>query len=155
MNKATNFEEWQTAMREGVLPMFNAGYADKEGTIYYLYNALLPIRAAGYDWEQYLPGDTSETLWTDYLPFDQLPQVLNPASGFIQNGNSSPFQTTIGPENPNPADFSPTLGIETSMSNRALRALDCLALMSPSPPKIFTPTNMIWPIPPNRTLPDM
>ena len=124
MNKATNFEEWQTAMREGVLPMFNAGYADKEGNIYYLYNALLPIRAAGYDWQQYLPGDTSETLWTDYLPFDQLPQVLNPASGFIQNGNSSPFQTTIGPENPNPADFSPTLGIETSMSNRALRALE-------------------------------
>ncbi|MCA9874715.1 MAG: penicillin acylase family protein, partial [Anaerolineales bacterium] len=124
MNKATTFEEWQTAMREGVLPMFNAGYADKEGNIYYLYNALLPIRAAGYDWQQFLPGDTSETLWTEYLPFDQLPQVLNPASGFIQNGNSSPFQTTIGAENPDPADYAPTLGIETGMSNRALRALE-------------------------------
>jgi len=124
MNKASSFEEWQTAMREGVLPMFNAGYADKTGNIYYLYNALLPIRAEGYDWSQFLPGDTSETLWTEYLPFDQLPQVLNPAFGFIQNGNSSPFQTTIGPENPDPADYSPTLGIETGMSNRALRALE-------------------------------
>lgn len=124
MNKATNFGEWQTAMREGVLPMFNAGYADKEGNIYYLYNALLPIRAEGYDWSQFLPGDTSDTLWTEYLPFEQLPQVLNPASGFIQNGNSSPFQTTIGPENPNPASYSATMGIETGMSNRALRALE-------------------------------
>jgi len=124
MNKATTFDEWQTAMREGVLPMFNAGYADKEGNIYYLYNALLPLRTAGYDWSQFLPGDTSDTLWTEYLPFEQLPQVLNPASGFIQNGNSSPFQTTIGPENPDPAAFSPTFGIETGMSNRGLRALE-------------------------------
>lgn len=124
MNKASNFEEWQTAMREGVLPMFNAGYADKEGNIYYLYNALLPVRAEGYNWEQFLPGDTSETLWTEYLPFDQLPQVLNPASGFVQNGNSSPFQTTIGPGNPDPTDYSETFGIETGMSNRGLRALE-------------------------------
>ena len=124
MNKATNFDQWQTAMREGVLPMFNAGYADKEGNIYYLYNALLPIRAEGYDWQQYLPGDTSDTLWTEYLPFDQLPQVRNPASGFIQNGNSSPYQTTLGPENPDPADYSETFGIETGMSNRGLRALE-------------------------------
>jgi len=124
MNKATNFDEWQTAMREGVLPMFNAGYADKEGNIYYLYNALLPIRAEGYDWKQFLPGDTSETLWTEYLPFDDLPQVLNPASGFIQNGNSSPFQTTIGSENPDAADYSTTFGIETGMSNRGLRGLE-------------------------------
>lgn len=124
MNKATTFAEWQTAMREGVLPMFNAGYADKEGNIYYLYNALLPLRAEGYDWEQFLPGDTSETLWTDYLPFEQLPQLLNPASGFIQNGNSSPFQTTIGAENPDPTAYPATFGIKTGMSNRGLRALE-------------------------------
>lgn len=124
MNRATTFEEWQNAMREGPLPMFNAGYADKTGNIYYLYNARLPLRAEGYDWEVYLPGDTAETLWTAYLPFDDLPQVLNPASGFIQNANSTPFQTTIGDENPDPAAYSPTFGIETIMTNRALRALE-------------------------------
>ncbi|HEX6385622.1 MAG TPA: penicillin acylase family protein, partial [Anaerolineae bacterium] len=122
MNKATTLEEWQAAVSDGSLPMFNIGYADREGNVYYVYNGLLPLRAAGYDWEQSLPGDTSATLWTEYLPFDQRPQVLNPPSGFIQNCNSSPFQTTAGPGNPNPANFSPTLGIETHMSNRALRA---------------------------------
>jgi acyl-homoserine-lactone acylase len=124
MNRAQNLEEWQAAMRGGSLPMFNVGYADREGNILYLYNALLPLRAEGYDWEQYLPGDTSDTLWTEYLPFDQLPQVLNPASGFVQNCNSTPFRTTIGPGNPDPEDYSPTLGIETRMNNRALRALE-------------------------------
>jgi acyl-homoserine-lactone acylase len=124
MNRARNFEEWQAALRSPGLPMFNVGYADREGNIYYVYNALLPQRAEGYDWSRYLPGDTSETLWSEYLPFDQLPQVLNPASGFVQNCNSTPFQTTTGSDNPRLEDYSPTLGIETDMTNRALRALE-------------------------------
>ena len=124
MNKARNFQEWQDALRMPGLPMFNVGYADREGNIYYLYNGLLPRRAEGYDWSQYLPGNTSETLWTEYLPFEELPQVLNPASGFIQNCNSTPYSTTLGPENPQPDQFSTTLGIETELTNRARRALE-------------------------------
>jgi penicillin amidase/acyl-homoserine-lactone acylase len=124
MNKARDFEEWQAAISTPGLPMFNVGYADREGNIYYLYNGLLPQRAEGYDWSQYLPGNTSETLWTTYLPFEKLPQVLNPGSGFIQSCNSTPYQTTLGPENPRPEDFSPTLGIETSLTDRARRALE-------------------------------
>ena len=124
MNKARNLEEWRDAMRIQAIPSLNCGYADREGNIYYVYNALFPKRAEGYDWTQYLPGDTSETLWTEYLPFDKIPQVLNPASGFLQNCNSSPYRTTIGPDNPKPEDFSPTLGIETKMTNRSLRSLE-------------------------------
>jgi acyl-homoserine-lactone acylase len=123
MNKATTFEDWQNAMRDGGLASFNVGYADGTGNIYYLYNAMIPLRSPGYDWSQYLPGNTSETLWTDYLSFDQLPQVFNPPSGFVQNANSNPFMTTSDPWNPDPKDYSPTLGIETIMTNRAWRAL--------------------------------
>src|SRR5512139_3547578 len=124
MNKAADFKEWQDAMRLGQLPMFNVTYADKTGNIYYLYNGLLPIRSEGYDWQGYLPGDTSKTLWTEYLPFDKLPQVLNPPSGFVQNANSTPFQTTLGEDNPDPGLYSPTLGIDTKTSNRSLRMLE-------------------------------
>jgi len=124
MNKARSFEEWQDAMRIGGLPSFNCAYADHEGNIYYVYNAKMPARAEGYDWSQYLPGDTSDTLWTEYVPFEMLPQVKNPASGFVQNCNSSPFRTTTGPDNPKPEDFSPTFGVETRMTNRSLRALE-------------------------------
>jgi penicillin amidase/acyl-homoserine-lactone acylase len=124
MNKATNFKEWQDAMHLGQLPMFNAAYADKEGNIYYLYNGTIPIRDESYNWRDYLPGDTSKTLWTEYLPFDDLPQVLNPPSGFIQNGNGTPYRTTLGPGNPDPSHYSPTLGIDTDISNRSLRMLE-------------------------------
>ncbi|RMD94378.1 MAG: acylase [Calditrichaeota bacterium] len=127
MNKARNFKEWLQAVQMCSIPMFNMGYADYQGNIYYLYNALLPIRAENYDWSQYLPGNTSKTLWKNYLSFDRLPQVLNPASGFVQNCNNTPFQTTIGPENPNPDDYSPTFGIENYMTNRALRAMELFA----------------------------
>jgi penicillin amidase/acyl-homoserine-lactone acylase len=128
MNKAKNFQEWRNAMEIGALPTFNVGYADREGNIYYLYNALLPIRAEGYDWSMYLPGNTSNTLWTEYMPFNALPQVLNPPSGFVQNANSSPFQTTRGIGNPDPANYSPTYGIENSMTNRAFRALELFGM---------------------------
>ena len=55
-----------------------------------------------------------------------LPQVLNPESGFIQNCNSSPYQTTL---NNNPKKIlSKTAGIEEFMTNRALRALETFAI---------------------------
>lgn len=126
LNKATSLAEMQAAMELLQLPMFNMGYADAQGNIAYYYNAVMPVRAEGYNWRQYLPGDSSETLWTEYVPFAQLPSVLNPPSGFIQNGNSTPFQTTLGPGNPNPADYSLTWGIETHQTNRALQALTLL-----------------------------
>ena len=124
MNKANNFAEWQQAVQINALPMFNTVYADREGNIYYLYNGQLPVRAEGYDWSKYLPGNTSETLWGNYLAFEKLPQVFNPESGFVQNCNSSPFQTTTGEENPSADEYSTTFRIEKSMSNRALRALE-------------------------------
>ena len=64
LNKATDFASWQEIFFASDMPMFHVGYADKDGNIYYLYNARLPLRAEGYDWEQYLPGDSSATLWT-------------------------------------------------------------------------------------------
>ncbi len=126
MNKASRFDEWLEAMRMNALPMFNVGYADREGHIFYVYNARLPLRSEGYDWSGIVPGNTSRTLWTESLPFDRLPQVRDPPSGFVQNCNSSPFHTTVGDGNPEPSAYSPAFGIETRMTNRSLRALELL-----------------------------
>src|SRR5712691_7072596 len=126
MNKAARFEQWLDAMRMNALPMFNAGYADGQGHIFYVYNARLPLRPEGYDWAGVVPGNTSRTLWTQSLPFDRLPQVKDPPSGFVQNCNSTPFRTTLGPGNPDPASYSPSFGIERGLTNRALRALELL-----------------------------
>jgi penicillin amidase/acyl-homoserine-lactone acylase len=124
LGKARNFDEWRAAMAMQALPSINYVYADREGNIAYFYNAELPVRAEGYDWQGVLPGDRSETIWSESLPFAKLPQVVNPLSGFVVNSNHTPFRATTGPDNPEPADFSPTLGIETDMTNRGLRALE-------------------------------
>jgi len=126
MNRAANFDEWLGAMRMQAIPSLNAGYADRSGRIGYFYNAKLPMRAPGYDWAGIVPGDTSATLWSEFLPWGALPQVLNPPSGFVQNCNSSPFETTLGAGNPTPEAFPASAGIETHMTNRALRALEQL-----------------------------
>lgn len=124
MNKASNFAEFESATQMLSLPKFNTIYADKAGNIFYLYNGLLPIRTEGYDWTQYLPGNTSETLWRDYMPYERLPKVLNPESGFVVNCNHQPFKTTVGDENPRAADYSATIGINERFTNRAMRALE-------------------------------
>jgi penicillin amidase/acyl-homoserine-lactone acylase len=126
MNKARTRDEWRAAMRMTAIPNFNVVYADREGHIGYVYNARLPKRAEGYDWSQYLPGDRSETLWTETLGFDEMPQVQDPPSGFVASANSTPFQVTTGEGNPDPARWSKTFGMETHLTNRELRALELL-----------------------------
>ncbi len=127
MNKAQNFDEWISAVRNRWIPSLNTCYADKDGNIYYLYNGLIPRRAEGFDWEGILPGDRSEVIWTDYVPFEALPQVRNPAAGFLQNANSTPYAATVGEDNPDPADFSPTMGIQTRDTDRSLRITELLS----------------------------
>ena len=124
MNKATNMDEFMEAMKIQGIASLNVGYADKEGNIAYFYNGKLPMRNPGYDYELYLPGNTSETNWDSYLPFDELPMSVNPESGFTQNANDTPFYTTVGPENPSEEDFDKHFGIETNYTNRGLRAME-------------------------------
>jgi len=58
------------------------------------------------------------------LPFDKVPQLWNPKSGFVFNSNNTPFQATAPEDDLKPGDFSPTIGIQTDMTNRAYRALE-------------------------------
>jgi len=121
MNKATNFDEWREAMRMLALPSINFVYADASGNIGYFYNARLPLRRPGFDWGEYLPGDRSDLIWKEWLSFDDLPQVVNPASGVVMNMNHSPFFSTVGDENPKASSFAPEFGIEDPPTNRGLR----------------------------------
>ena len=122
MGKAQSWIQWRAAMAIHAIPMFNAVYADSDN-IEYDYNALLPLRPAGSAPGRILRGDDPKLVWTDYLPFEALPRVHNPPSGFVFNTNSSPFAATAGPGNPAPSQFSAADGIEAVINNRALRTL--------------------------------
>jgi penicillin amidase/acyl-homoserine-lactone acylase len=126
MNRARTLEEWRAAVDMGALPMFNTVYADAAGHVGYFYLAALPRRGRGPDWEGELPGDTSALVWRETWPPQRMPFVLDPPSGFVLSCNQTPFQATAGPGNPDPRAFDDVPGIETHMTNRALRALELL-----------------------------
>ncbi len=124
LNKAHDFEAWRDAMRINAQPSINYVYADAEGNIAYLYNARMPDRDPKYDWKGLLPGDQSDAIWSDYVPFEALPFLVNPDAGFVINANNTPFRATAPDGDMDPERFPKTFGIETSMTNRAYRALE-------------------------------
>jgi acyl-homoserine-lactone acylase len=97
MGEARTLKEFQDALRMGAVPMWHANYADDQGHIMFVFNGLVP-RRKGHDyeyWSRVVPGDTSETLWTDYLTFDELPKSIDPPSGWHQNANEPPWLATL------------------------------------------------------------
>ena len=127
MNKAQNFEDWRNAMRMHAFASFNLVYADREGNTMFVHNSLTPNRVSGYNWAHYLPGDDSSLIWDNYMPFDKLPQVINPESGFIHSANQSPFYITAEGSNPVKENYRIEDGFPTRMTNRADRGLELFA----------------------------
>lgn len=127
LNKARNFAEWQAAMAMQAVPGTNFVYADRAGHIAMVYNALFPQRAPGFDWQGVLPGDTSKTLWTRYLPWRADPMVIDPASGWVANSNNTPFVATAPADNLNASAFPAEMGIETYRTNRMQRFQELFA----------------------------
>ena len=124
LNKARDLGEWRAAMALQALPSINYIYADEKGNIGYVYNGQFPVRKEGIDWRRSVAGNRSDLIWHRYLPFDKIPQLWNPRSGYVFNSNNTPFQATAPEDDLQPRDFSPTLGIQTNMTNRAYRALE-------------------------------
>ncbi len=124
-NKAKNFTEFKKALEMMAIPGYNLVYADRYDTIYYLSNGRIPMRDPKYNWRNTLPGNTSATLWTSLHPLSDLPQVLQPKSGFVFNTNHSPFHSTEGNDNPVIKDV--TMGYETLENNRSKRFIELVA----------------------------
>ena len=126
MNKAKSFTEFYNILKTRNIPGYNIGYADKNDTIFYISNGIIPKRDERYDWKKVLPGNTKKTLWNEYYEITELPQVINPKSGFVYNANHSPFKSTSEEENPNPKNYSQTMGYETYDNNRSTRILELI-----------------------------
>ena len=127
LNKARDFAEWRSILARMAIPSTNFIYADKAGNIALFYNAAIPDRPKGPDWRNVLPGDRSAVIWQDLVAFDAVPQLVNPASGWIFNANNTPFSAAGPGSDLSPGDFAPELGIETKSTNRARRAAKLLA----------------------------
>ena len=126
MNKATSFNEFYGILNMKSIPGYNIGYADKKDTIFYISNGIIPIRNEKNDWTKIVDGSKSENLWEEYYDIKDLPQVINPKSGFIYNANHSPFKSTGWSENPKQEDYSKTMNYETYDNNRSTRIIDLI-----------------------------
>ena len=87
INRARDWDSFRRALAKFDAPQQNFVYADVEGHIGFMAPARVPIRAKG-DGETPVPGWTGDYDWTGYIPFDQLPQVLDPPAGRIVTANN-------------------------------------------------------------------
>lgn len=110
MARAENLAQFEAAQKKLQMPMFTTMYADRDGRILHVFGGRTPRRSSGGwdDWAGKVDGTSSANLWTETLPYEELPKVLDPASGWLQNANDPPWTTTF-PAALNPDDFPPYL----------------------------------------------
>lgn len=127
MARANNLAQFESALKGLQIPMFTVMYADREGHIMHLFNGNVPVRSQGdFDyWEGIIPGDTSTTLWTKSHPYQDLPRVVDPASGWLQNANDAPWTTTF-PQALNPDNYPAYMAPRESMGLRPQRSAKML-----------------------------
>lgn len=89
LDRARDWEEFRAAARDFAAPSQNMVYADRAGHIGYQAPGLIPTRPAGDSGDAPVPGWTSAHEWTGWVPFDALPSVLDPASGYVVTANQA------------------------------------------------------------------
>jgi penicillin amidase len=115
MNVARDCREFHEALRHFDNPSQNVVYADTQGNIAYTMNGKIPIRAKG-DGTVPAPGWTGEYEWSGCIPFDELPHLFNPPSGYIATANNQI----------NRPEYPHNLGKDFLVSERAGRIVELL-----------------------------
>ncbi|HSK97744.1 MAG TPA: penicillin acylase family protein, partial [Euzebyales bacterium] len=117
LNRARNWEEFRAAATSFDVPAQNLVYADIDGNIGYQAPGRIPVRAPGDDGRWPVAGWTGAHDWQGYVPFDDLPSMLNPEEGFVVTAN----QPVVG------ADVRPFFSSDYDYGWRSQRLRDLLA----------------------------
>jgi penicillin amidase len=89
MNAATNAADFRTALLNFAAPQQNIVYADVGGAIGFVAPGRVPVRRHIFDQSRLpVPGWTDSADWIGMIPFDELPQAEDPASGWIATANN-------------------------------------------------------------------
>ena len=117
LDLAGNWDEFREALRYWDAPSQNFIFADLDGHIGYQSPGVIPIRAEGHQGLVPAPGWTGEYEWQGYIPFDELPSVYDPPTGYIATANNKVV----------PDDYPYHIAYEWAAPYRAQRITDLLA----------------------------
>ncbi|HUB62457.1 MAG TPA: penicillin acylase family protein [Puia sp.] len=96
ITKANTFDEYKKAMDLRANTTNNTVYADDQGNIAYWHGNFMPRRDTSYDWSLPVDGSIAATEWKGVHELDEIVHSYNPATGWIQNCNSTPYSLSGG-----------------------------------------------------------
>ena len=94
MNKSSNWNEFESALKMEALPLFNTVYADKDNNIMLQSGGQIPYRDPKLNWKLPIDGTSSKVKWEKLLEYDRKPTIVNPACGYVYNANNTPLKCT-------------------------------------------------------------
>jgi len=102
--KAKGLEDYKKVMELKANTSNNTVFADNKGNIAYWHGDFVPKRDPKFNWGKVVDGSTSATEWKGLHTVNEIVHVYNPATGWIQNCNSTPF-TVSGSSSPLKKDY--------------------------------------------------
>ncbi|NOX70194.1 MAG: acylase [Gammaproteobacteria bacterium] len=97
--KLSGHDEFRKMMDIRTNSSNNTVYADSQGNIAYYHGNFVPRRDTRFDFSKPVDGSNPDTDWQGIHSVDETITLLNPANGWLQNCNSTPFTAA--------AEFSP------------------------------------------------
>ena len=95
MMMASDLDEWLGVMRMRAHPTSNFTYADADGNIAHYYNARLPLLPHPVTGDTAALAASSADIWSELVPWEDLPLYLNPPGGYVQQANDTPDYTNL------------------------------------------------------------
>jgi acyl-homoserine lactone acylase PvdQ len=102
--KAKGYADFRKVMEYRTNSSNNTVYADAQGNIAYWHGNFMPRRDARYNYHETVDGSDPTADWKGLHEPSEMIHILNPANGWIQNCNSTPF-TAAGPVSPKREDY--------------------------------------------------
>lgn len=97
--KATGYDSYKKIMELNGNSSNNTVFADNKGNIAYWHGNFVPKRDPSVNWNLPVDGSLASNDWKGLHGINEIVQLKNPANGWIQNCNSTPFTAA--------ADYSP------------------------------------------------
>lgn len=85
LGRARDWDAFTDSLRDWSVAVFNFGYADATGRVGYQCAGRVPIR--GRTVRGYRDANEPADQWQGYIPFDELPRMVDPPRGYVASAN--------------------------------------------------------------------